>query len=204
MNFIATLGLGLAPLLLSTQAQAASVAVPIASVQPSQKASSSRARGITPEAALRLKTDVSDRLADLFSVREKLEKAIGRLQISFDRGEHVEIPGELESAFAAAITAGESALVIVDTSFSKILGAERVACKPSLEALKAETIGGLVATIETMKKLPELSKQIQEKEAAVVTFEKERMSIALNSDKIEMKSGLSREEKRRLILSHAS
>lgn len=204
MNLIATLGMGLAPLLLSTQAQATSVAVPITSVQQTTYTPSQRNRGMTPDAALRLKGDVSGRLKQLFTIREKLENAIGRIQIALDNGTPVTIPAALVKAATSAISTGESTVEIAQESFSRILSAERVACRPALEALKDETINGLVATIETMKKIPELSKQAESREAAIVAFDKERMYLAVNSDKIEMKPGMSREEKRRFILSHAS
>ncbi|WP_318369629.1 hypothetical protein [Enterobacter sp.] len=204
MNLIATFGMGLAPLLLSTQAQATSVAVPITSVQPQNHTPSYRSRGMTPVAALRLKGDVSGRLKDLFIIREKLENAIARIQVALDGGAPVSIPAALVKAAVSAISTGEATVEIADESFSIILSADRVACRPALEALKDETIGGLIATIETMKKIPELAKQAESREAAIVAFDKERMSLAVNSDKIEMKPGMSREEKRRFILSHAS
>ncbi|EMD9275295.1 hypothetical protein VWV82_003938 [Cronobacter malonaticus] len=204
MNLITTLGLSLTPLLLSTQAQASSVAVPITTVQPLSNSAPYRNRGMSPDAALRLKGDVSARLKQLFTIREKLENAIARIQVALDSGNPVQIPPALVKAAVSAISTGEVTVEIAEESFSRILSAERVACRPALEALKDETINGLVATIETMKKIPELSKQAESREAAVVAFDKERMSLAVNSDKIEMKPGMSREEKRRFILSHAS
>ncbi|WP_086869625.1 hypothetical protein [Kosakonia pseudosacchari] len=204
MNIFATLGMSLAPLLLTTQAQATNVAVSITSVQNITYNPSFRSRGMTPDAVLRLKGDVSGHLKQLFVIRDKLEKGIAKLQIAFDNGEPVHLTQALVSAAIAGISTGEAAVEITEDSFSRILSADRVACRTALEALKAETLTGLFATIETMKKIPELAKQTAEREKAVIAFDKNRMSLALASDKIEMTPGMSREEKRRFILSHAS
>lgn len=204
MNIFATLGISLAPLLLTTQAQATNVAVSITSAQNITYTPSFRTRGMNPDVALRLKGDVSGHLRQLFVIRDKLEKGIARLQFALDSGEPVLLSSALVSAALAGISSGEAAIEMTEDSFSRILSADRVACRPALEALKAETLTGLFATIETMKKIPELAKQTAEREKAVISFDKNRMSLALKSDKIEMIPGMSREEKRRFILSHAS
>jgi len=205
MNFLTTtLSLSLAPLLLSTQAQASQVAVPIATAQSVKLTQSSGRKGFTPEAALRLKADVSKRLAQLFELRLKLDRAIVKMQEAFDKGERVDLPAPLIHAAETGIEMGGVTITMARNSFETILASERVACRPALIELCNDTVNGLSATIETMKKIPELSKQIDARKKAVVVIDENRMANALNSDRIEMKAGMTREEKRRFILSHAS
>ncbi|MGO2923877.1 MAG: hypothetical protein ACTIDX_17090 [Hafnia paralvei] len=204
MNLITTLSVSLAPLLLSTQVQATSVAVPIANAQPTNIAPSARNRGMTAEAVLRLKGDVSQKLTHLFTVREKLDRALAKMQQAFDQGEYVDLPQTIVNSALAIIASAESTIDVTNDSFSRILSAERLVCRASLESLREETILGLTATIETMKKIPEFSKQLENREKTIVMIDQGRMALALNSDRIEMKSGMTREEKRRFILSQAS
>lgn len=205
MNLLTTtLGLSLAPLLLSTQAQASQVAVPIASAQSLKMTQTSGRRGLSPDEALRLKADVSKRLLQLFAQRQKLERAIAKMQDAIDKGEHMDFPEHLIQAAESGIEMGEVTISMANDSFGSILTSERVACRPSLVALQVETISSLTATIETMKKIPELSKQMDIRKKAVVVIDENRIASALNSDKIVMKAGMTREEKRRFILSHAS
>lgn len=205
MNFLTTtLSLSLAPLLLSTQAQASQVAVPIASAQSSKMTQASNRRGLSPESALRLKAEVSKQLAQLFELRQRLERTIAKMQEAFDKGEYVDLSPSLNQAAESGIEMGEITIVMARDSFGRILAADRVACRPALVALQEDTIKGLSETIDAMKKIPELSKQIDARGKAVVVIDENRIATALNSDKIEMKAGMSREEKRRFILSHAS
>lgn len=205
MNLLTTtLGLSLAPLLLSTQAQASQVAVPIANAHSAKLTMSSGRKGITPETALRLKADVSKRLGQLFELRQKLDRAIAKMQDAFDKGEHVELPTPLIDAAEKGIEMGEITITMARLSFENILASDRVACRPALKLLCDDTVNGLSATIETMKKIPELSKQMDARKKAVVVIDENRMANALKSDRIEMKIGMTREEKRRFILSHAS
>lgn len=206
MNLIATtLSLSLTPLLLSTQAQASQVAVPIASVQSLKPAQpNSRSKVMTAESALRLKAEVSRHLSHLFELREKLERAIRKVQEALDKGEHVDLSAALIQAAESGIEMGEVTITVAKDSFGAILASERVACRLALTVLRDETIKGLSATVETMKKIPEMSRQIDTRKKTVITFDENRITSALNSDRIEMKGGMSREEKRRFILSHVS
>ncbi|HFZ0536196.1 TPA: hypothetical protein ACIJO6_001524 [Klebsiella aerogenes] len=205
MNLLTTtLGLSLAPLLFSTQAQASQVAVPIASAQSLKMTQTSGRRGLSPDEALRLKADVSKQLMQLFAQRQKLERAIAKMQDAIDKGEYMELPEHLIQAAKFGIEMGEVTISMANASFGSILTAERVACRPALMTLQDDTIKSLVATIVTMKKIPELSKQMDIRKKAVVVIDENRIASALNSDKIVMKAGMTREEKRRFILSHAS
>ncbi|EIT7187704.1 hypothetical protein MZT64_001425 [Serratia marcescens] len=198
------LSIGLTPLLLTTQVQATSVAVPIANAQPTGLASSAKNRGLSAESAIRLKSEVSQKLAQLFAANVKLEKALARMQKAIDDGEHIEISQTVINSAHAVIGSAESNIDVAKDAFDKILSADRLACRTSLEKLRDETMNGLIATIETMKKIPEFGKQIEQREHTVVVIDSSRMDIALNSGRIDMKPGMTREEKRQFILSHAS
>lgn len=204
MNLFTTLGVGLAPLLLSTQAQATSVAVPITRVQPAEFTSAARGRGMTPEDVLRLNGEISPLLSQLLDFNRDLEEGIDVLHTAIGKGERVEISQSLVNSADSSIESAKASMALAQEAFGYVLSVERIACRPMLEELQTKTIAGIAASIETMKKIPELSKQASEQTKAVVAFEQDRMSVALNSDRIEMKPGMSREEKRRFILSHAS
>ncbi|MFS7192755.1 MULTISPECIES: hypothetical protein [Serratia] len=198
------LGIGLTPMLLTTQVQATSVAVPIANAQSTDLTSSARSRGMSAESAIRLKSEVSQKLAKLYVGNAKLEKALARMQKAFDDGEHIEISQTVINSANAVIGSAESNIDVAQDAFEKILSPDRLTCRASLEKLRDETMNGLIATIETMKKIPEFGKQIEQREHTVVVIDSSRMDIALNSGRIEMKVGMTREEKRQFILSHAS
>ncbi|WP_447868605.1 hypothetical protein [Rahnella aceris] len=200
----ATLSIGLTPLLLTTQVQAVGVAFPIASAQPAGMTSSARSRGMSPESVIRLKSEVSQKLAQLFAGNVKVEKVLARMQKAFDNGESVELSQIAINSAYAVIGSAESNIEVAQDAFKIILSADRLTCRASLEKLRDETMNGLISTIETMKKIPDLAKQIEERQQTVVIIDTARMDLALNSDRIEMKRGMTREEKRQFILSHAS
>ncbi|EKN6017352.1 hypothetical protein DVQ57_22460 [Yersinia enterocolitica] len=204
MNALATLSIGLTPLLLTTQVQAIDVAVPLANAEPAGLTAAARNRGMSAQAAIRLKSEVSDKLKKLFVGNVKLEQALARMQKAFDNGEHVELSQTSLNSALAVIGSAESNKEMAQDVFAKILSAEQLVCRGSLEQLRDETMSGLNATIETMKKIPDFAKKIEARENSVVVLDHTRMDIALSSDRITMKQGLTREEKRQFILSHAS
>lgn len=204
MSALTALSIGLTPLLISTQVQVPSVAAPIANAQPAGLTSSARSRGMSAESVIRLKSEVSQNLAALFTGNVKLERALARMQKAFDNGEDIELSQTVINSALAVIGSAESNIEVAQDAFNIILSADRLPCRGSLEKLRDETMSGLIATIETMKKIPEFAKQIEEREQTVVVIDTTRMDIALNSDRIQMKAGMTREEKRQFILSHAS
>jgi len=202
--FTTTLSVGLTPLLFSTQLQATSVAVPIANVQPARLTSSARSRGMSAEAVIKLKNEVTQKLSLLFSSREKLDKGIARLQTAVDNGQEVVLTPTQVKAATAIIGSAESAIEVAQGVFSNILDAEHLPCRASVESLRDETVSGLNDTINTMKKISKIAEQIADRQRTVIVIDPERMAIAINSDKIQMKQGMTREEKRQFILSQVS
>ncbi|MGL4926536.1 MAG: hypothetical protein ACRC4K_06860 [Plesiomonas shigelloides] len=191
-------------LILATQAQATNVAVPIANAQPTGLTTSARNRGLSAESVIRLKNEVSQKLERLFAVNVKLENALARMQKAIADGEHVEISQTVINSAYAVIRSAESNIDVANDAFDTILSADSLVCRISLEKLRDDTMSGLRATIETMKKIPEFAKQIEQREHSVVVIDSSRMDIALNSGRIDTKIGMTREEKRLFILSHAS
>lgn len=196
-------GLALAPLFFSVQAQAFQAPAPVVQIASNQSSSDRRVR-ITIGALRSLDFDVRKSLQALSLSSQKMMSEIANTLDMIDRGEEVEFSHSLYNTAMSTIRTIQDTTESTREFFDKILCVLPAHCKGMVETLKSDTLAGMHEVIESMNKIGEIETKLQERKMTVVVIDQERMAAALTSPRVMVDRKLSREEKRKLILQHAS
>ncbi|ETS33514.1 hypothetical protein BB987_13375 [Photorhabdus temperata] len=197
-------GLALVPMLISTQAQAFQTSAPLARMIE-EWGSTGGARTFPKKSVAALDASIREHLYALTHQCEELDKAIAETLNKINCGEDVVLSHSLISNSNSTISTIKESIQFADELFEDILCNIPSRSQATIKRLKHDTISGLQEVIKTMSNIVHIQEKIKDREMmAIVVIDKNRVEMVLASERIQAPRSMSREEKRKFILQHAS
>lgn len=201
------IGLALTTVLCSTQTQAlqtsnVSTSYVLASVKPCE-----RRVGVAATFSEYLKK-LREKLKMLSLERSAIDDILSGIYMDVNSSQRQSLPDTVVILAKNALVQVEETIMISQVSFDKIMSeVDSNQLQDAIE-LRSETIRELDKVIVSLNNIIELDVETKmtcsEEFAPAVIYDIARMENALKSDIIQAPAGMTREEKRKFILSHAS